>query len=248
MILAYDGTEFRGFQHQAKGRTVQDEVEKALRRLNWQGKRILAAGRTDAGVHAYGQVIAFDLEWQHSASALRRALNAALPRDIVAREVHVVRDDFDPRRDALLRRYQYRLFVQPERDPLRERYAWRVWPPLEAALLQEAAQRLVGTFDFRAFGTPPQAGGSTVRTIQRSAWQKQADLWVYEVECEAFLYHMVRRMVAFQVAIAQGKRSLAALEQALHAEQTELARGLAPPQGLFLMGIDYPSEVYRRDA
>jgi tRNA pseudouridine38-40 synthase len=221
---------------------VQDEVEKSLRRLYWQGRRILAAGRTDAGVHALGQVIAFDLDWKHSPDELRQALNATLPVDIVAREVRAVSARFDPRRQAVSRCYQYRLFCQEVRDPLRERYAWRIWPPAEASLLEQAAARMVGRLDFRAFGTPPQAGGSTLRTVWRSAWNSQEAGWVYEVEADAFLYHMVRRMVAIQVAVGQGKASLADLARRLDPGPEDYVQGLAPPQGLFLVSVAYPPE------
>ena len=131
VILAYDGTFFKGYQRQAQARTVQAVVETALRQLGWRGRTVLSAGRTDTGVHASGQVIAFDLEWAHPAEELLRALNANLPEDVAAREIHEADLEFHPRYWAVSRRYRYRLFCQETRDPLRERYAWRVWPPVE---------------------------------------------------------------------------------------------------------------------
>jgi tRNA pseudouridine38-40 synthase len=226
---------------------VQDEVEKALRRLHWQGKHVLAAGRTDSGVHALGQVIAFDLEWKHSAQDLRQALNALLPFDIAAKAVQPVHPRFDPRRHALSRCYEYRLFLQDVRDPLRERFAWRVWPSVDREALHRSAAMMVGEHDFCAFGSPPRIGGSTLRTVRRSCWRTQESGWVYEVESEAFLYHMVRRMVAIQVAIGQGRSTLADLERALHPQGADSApeqvQGLAPPQGLYLVGVNYPPGV-----
>jgi tRNA pseudouridine38-40 synthase len=219
---------------------VQAEVEKALRRLNWQGKHLLAAGRTDTGVHALGQVIAFDLDWNHPPQELRQALNATLPADIVAREVAAVDPRFDPRRHAVSRGYRYQLFCQEVRDPLRERYAWRIWPPVDEDLLHKAAARMVGVHDFRAFGTPSGKGGSTVRTIQRSFWKIQDECLVYEVEADAFLYHMVRRLVMLQVMIGLGRESLASLERVLHPNPDDYVQGLAPPQGLFLVQVKYP--------
>ncbi len=124
VILAYDGADFFGFQRQADGcgqRTVQGVVEQALRRIGWQGRAILFAGRTDVGVHASGQVIAFDLDWLHSTDALLAALNANLPADVAAQAAQLAADDFHPRYDARARCYRYRLFCQPRRDPLRER-------------------------------------------------------------------------------------------------------------------------------
>src|SRR3990172_13444879 len=183
IILAYDGTEFQGFQRLSGSRTVQGVVEAALRRINWQGKAILTAGRTDAGVHASGQVIAFDLVWKHSAATLLKALNAGFPASIAAKEAHLAGADFHPRYDARLRCYEYRLICQPQRDPLRERYAWRVWPPVKLGRLQKAARALRGEHDFGAFGSPAKPGGSTVRKVRQASWSKAGeDEFVFTVK------------------------------------------------------------------
>ncbi len=131
VILAYDGTDFAGSQRQAKSRTVQGEFEKALQRLGWPGRSAMMAGRTDAGVHAAGQVAAFDFDWAHTPEELGRALNANLPADMAVHRVQAVPAEFHPRFDAASRRYRYRLFCRNSRDPLRERYAWRVWPAVD---------------------------------------------------------------------------------------------------------------------
>src|SRR5512142_2393325 len=120
VILAYDGTHFFGFQRQGETRTVQLEVEAALRRLNWQGKTILSAGRTDSGVHATGHVIAFDLQWAHSLQQLGRALNANLPEDVAVKAVELAAADFHPRYDARSRCYRYQVLFAPARDPLHD--------------------------------------------------------------------------------------------------------------------------------
>ena len=140
VILVYDGTEFFGFQRQARERTVQGIVEDALRQIGWHGRTILAAGRTDTGVHASGQVIAFDLDWAHSTDDLRNGLNANLPADVAVHQVILGRPDFHPRYDAIARRYRYQIYCQSHRDPLRERYAWRVWPALRCEELQQAVR------------------------------------------------------------------------------------------------------------
>ncbi|MRR32023.1 tRNA pseudouridine synthase A, partial [bacterium] len=175
VIIAYDGTNFQGFQRQGSSRTVQAEIEAALRQLDWQAGAIFYSGRTDSGVHASGQVIAFDLEWAHSAEALGRALNAHLPADIAVRDVSLAAADFHPRFNATARRYRYRLFCQPNRDPLRERYAWRVWPQVDSSLLIQTAARLPGTHDFAAFGSPLKPGGTTIRTIFTAEWVAEGD-------------------------------------------------------------------------
>jgi len=227
---------------------VQDVVERALRKLNWQGKSLLAAGRTDTGVHATGQVIAFDLEWNHPLEELQEALNATLPQDVVARQVKPVPANFHPRRDAISRTYFYHIFFEEIRNPLRERYAWRVWPEADPQRLRQSAQELVGQHDFSAFGSPPRAGSSTVRKVSQADWHPEAngDGWIFLVQAEAFLYHMVRRMVSLQVEIAQGKYVSCTLQEYLQpqnrveCEPPVTVQGLAPPNGLVLVEVGYP--------
>jgi len=242
VILAYDGTDFEGFQRQGRARTVQSVTETALRGLGWQGNTILSAGRTDSGVHAFGQVIAFDLDWNHSELELCHALNAHLPADIAAQDARQTRPDFHPRYDARQRRYRYRLFCQDKRHPLRERLAWRVWPAVELDLLQEAAACLVGRHDFAAFGTPPRANGSTIRTVQSTAWQYLGEDIVFDITANAFLYHMVRHLVSTQVLVGQGKLSLNAVSAALEGT-SQLPPGLAPAHGLALLAVEYGEEL-----
>ena len=220
-------------------------MEVALRKLGWQGNTILAAGRTDTGVHAEGQVIAFDLEWNHPVEELLRAINANLPPDVAARQVEPVAAGFHPRRDARLRRYRYSLFLQEERDPLRERYAWRVWPPADLAVLRKTAPLLVGRHDFAAFGTPPRAGSSSVRTVYQAEWREEKSGLIFEVTGDAFLYHMVRKMVWLQVVISQGKEDLSLLSlllrppKAVEGASSPVVQGLAPACGLVLAEVQY---------
>lgn len=250
VILAYDGTDFWGFQRQpgkAKRRTVQGVVETALKQLGWSGERILAAGRTDTGVHARGQVIAFDLDWQHDEDALLAAMNAHLPQDVAVWAVQKAADDFHPRYAARSRCYEYRLFCQPRRHPLLERYAWRVWPAVDLQAMQQAAAYLIGRHDFAAFGTPPRTGGTTIRQVFQAAWQEQASVYVFTIQADAFLYHMVRRLVKLQVMIGQG---LFAPEQVVHYLQSgarEQVQGLAPAQGLTLVAVEYPPDSQVRN-
>jgi tRNA pseudouridine38-40 synthase len=240
IILAYDGTDLAGSQRQADARTAQSELEKALRRLGWQEKSVLLAGRTDAGVHASGQVAVFDLEWHHPLEELVRALNSNLPADVAVSGVKTVPDEFHPRFDATSRRYRYCLFCQPIRDPLRERYAWRLWPPVNTELLQAAARLLIGKHDFTAFGTPPRPRSSTVRTLMKAEWLNQADEWTFEVRAEAFLYRMVRRLVYVQVVVGQGKFPVEVIAEMLESKTRGVPAGLAPANGLTLVEVTYP--------
>lgn len=240
VILAYDGTEFLGFQRQSEGRTVQETVESALRTTGWTGSSITGAGRTDTGVHASGQVVGFEYEWSHSVEDLRDALNANLPQDVAVRSVERVGEDFHPRFSAIARCYQYRLFFDRYRNPLRERYAWRVWPPLAMDLLEDAAANLIGEHDFSAFGTAPQPGGHTMREILSASWNLEKENIRFEILGNAFLYHMVRRLVSYQVEIGLERRTLDEVEILLNGDQVSMVQGLAPAKGLFLKEVRYP--------
>ncbi len=244
VILTYDGSRYQGFQKQTAADTIQDAVETALRQLTWDGQSILYAGRTDTGVHAYGQVIAFDLDWKHSDGELQAALNSILPASIAARSVRQAEDSFHPRYQASVRSYRYQIFCQPDRSPLRERFAWRVWPGVDVDQLSLAAEQLLGRHDFAAFGSPPREGGSTNRTIYRAVWRAVENHWVtpdlvFEISADAFLYRMVRRLVYIQVAIGQGRLAGDVIRLNLDDPPVEVLQGLAPPQGLFLMSVSY---------
>jgi tRNA pseudouridine38-40 synthase len=248
IILAYDGTGFFGSQRQAGSRTAQSELEAALRKLGWRGQTIHLAGRTDTGTHASGQVAAFDLDWRHGLTELQEALNAHLPRDMAVRAVNIAAEHFHPRFNASSRRYRYRLFCKDVRDPLRERYAWRVWPAVEN--LTPLAGIWPGRHDFAAFGTSPRTGGRTVRTVICASWQQQADEWLFEIQADAFLYRMVRRLVYAQVAVGQARLSEITLIQALDerldvrlAAQAQIPAGLAPARGLTLVEVLYDDLV-----
>ncbi len=258
VILAYDGSHYKGFQRQANARSVQAVVEAALRKLSWSERSILAAGRTDTGVHATGQVIAFELKWNHGCMDLQTAMNALLPDDVVAIEVKQVSSSFHPRYDASWRKYFYRLYCQPVRQPLLEPYAWRVWPAAEFSSLADTARPLVGKHDFGAFGSAPNIGGNTTRVVLQAGWIQESPYLIFEITAQAFLYHMVRRIVFMQVMIAQGKLTKDDLLQALEtgadfssrsgqdkSSTNRLVHGLAPAQGLILVEVNYPPESYQ---
>jgi tRNA pseudouridine38-40 synthase len=241
VILAYDGTNFHGSQLQADDRTVQSVVEVALRKLNWTGHSILFAGRTDAGVHASGQVAAFDLVWNHPPQDLQNALNAMLPEDAAVWRAMEVSPDFHPRYDALFRSYCYRAYCQPVRDPLRERYAWQVWPVPEIRRLQSVAKTILGVHDFAAFGSPTSPGGSTVREVTQADWEQVDDEFYFSITGNAFLYHMVRRLVFVMVSVGQGKLEVEDVLEHLQTPHGPVLQGLAPPNGLSLVKVYYPS-------
>ncbi len=240
-IVAYDGTHFEGFQRQAEGRrTVQAVLEIALRRVGWTEDSLRAAGRTDSGVHALGQVIAYRLAWRHAADDLTPALNANLPADAAVRHTERVAGGFHPRYDAASRVYAYRIFADARRHPLRERYAWRVNNPLPLEKLQAAAGLFVGERDFASFGRPPKLDGSTVRTVFAAGWERSGDEYRFTIEANAFLYRMVRRIVAACVEVARGSLSMGELGALLERPGEVWDGPLAPACGLCLIEVKYP--------
>ena len=257
LTLAYDGTDFFGSQRQAKTdgsslsrpRTVQGELEKALRGLGWADRAVLLSGRTDTGVHATGQVAACDLDWTHTGDELVHALNAKLPGDISVWDARIARDDFHPRFDAASRTYSYQLFCDALRNPIRERFAWRVNRPLGDDLLKKASQALIGAHDFSSFGSATTPKGTTVRTVKKAEWHRIAkDQWRFEVEADAFLYRRVRRLVFVQVAVGQGKVPVDAIaeglaKQAGNRKRSGLPSGLAPAHGLTLIHVKYQESI-----
>jgi tRNA pseudouridine38-40 synthase len=247
VILQYDGSGFCGFQKQKTSRTIQGEVESALHLVGWKGTSILAAGRTDSGVHAIGQVIAFDLEWKHSNKDLLRALNSNLPHDVAVQSVIRVRADFHPRYFALGRKYHYRLFCEEIRQPLKERYAWRVWPLVDLEAMDKTAKYLQGTHDFVSFGSPSKPGGSTVRTIMQAGWFQDSSDLVFEIVGNAFLYHMVRHLVFMQVCIGQERITWEVMAGILAGKVLDRPRDLAPASGLTLVEVIYPPDIMSTD-
>ena len=236
--LAYDGTDYFGFQRQGNTRTVQSVFEAVLRELGWEEESILFAGRTDTGVHASGQVVVFALDWQHTDEALVRALNAKLPSDAAVDCLARVEAEFHPRYDASSRCYIYNIYQQPERDPIRDRFAWRIWPMLEIERLNQAASLLIGKHDYSAFGRAMKPGASTIREVMLSQWTLQNGQLQYEIEANAFLYHMVRRIVFLQVQFAKNKLTAEELSNGVLMSQT-MKSGLAPAKGLNLLEVKY---------
>jgi len=237
IILAYDGTQFFGMQRQAKERSVQAEFEAALRKIGWQGESIQFAGRTDRGVHASGQVVAFDFDWRHELLDLQAAINGNLAGDLAVQKVGMEQENFHPRFDAKKRTYRYSLIFSETRQPLEERYSWRVWPTIDFEHLKELSKELLGAKDFAALGTPQKTGASTVREIISTKWQGNDREATFEISANAFLYHMVRRTVGLLIRMDRKGKSrnemLAILENKI------LVQDLAPARGLSLVKIDY---------
>jgi tRNA pseudouridine38-40 synthase len=242
--VGYDGTDFQGFQIQAQGRTVQGELEKAIERITQKQVRVLGAGRTDAGVHANGQVIAFDVSWRRTEQELHRALNAVLPKDIAISHLITTYSTFHPRFEAEWRRYRYTILNQPIRSPLWARNAHHVAQPLDVSAMADASQALVGSRDFAAFGKPTQ-GQSTVRHVMQAEWfvehpgDIEGRLLIFEITANAFLYHMVRNIVGTLLRVGRGEFSPGEVAAILVAKARAASGPPAPPCGLCLVKVEY---------
>ncbi len=237
-VIAYDGTDFLGYQIQANGRTVQGVVEQVLQKILKTPVRITGAGRTDSGVHAVGQVIAFKAPWRHTETALQKALNANLPPDIVVKTLTTTHPSFHPRFDARSRQYRYTILNQPLPDVLRRRYTLHIAHPLDVDRMQRAGNLLLGTHDFAAFGQPPQ-GDNTVRTVTQAEWRQTGSEITFFITANAFLYRMVRRIVGTMIMVGQGKMDVADVKYVLETKNRAEAGAPASAAGLCLLNVTY---------
>ena len=256
-VVHYDGARFAGWQRQPEGRTVQAEFEGVLERLT--GRRTVAtgAGRTDSGVHALGQGVGFTAgeRWDGQSDQLRRALNALLPRDVWVERVNAMQPGFDARRSATARRYRYVIGTDDAgASPFRRPYEWALGAtrPLDLEALRGAAAALVGEHDFRGLAA---AGAATAHYRCRVAfaeWAPRADVAggrggagvTFTIEADRFLHHMVRFLVGTMVDIALGRRPPPDFPRLLAATDNSAASPPAPPQGLYLVAVRYPPDLY----
>jgi tRNA pseudouridine38-40 synthase len=241
LTLEYDGADFEGWQIQpGERRTVQQALELALARATGERVRTIGSGRTDAGVHAEGQVVSVRLETALEADVLRRALNAVLPDDVAVRELAVAPDGFDARRDATGKLYRYSLWNARDRSPLRRRHALCWKRPLDLAKIRIAAGLLVGSHDFAAFQAAGSQVQSSVRTLRRIDATGEAgaaiDLWF---EGSGFLRHMVRNLMGTLIEVGSGRRDPGGMVALLAARDRRRAGPTAPAHGLTLVSVSY---------
>jgi tRNA pseudouridine38-40 synthase len=244
LTLEYDGRGFAGWQSQGeRERTVQSELLRALAEIARPPMRLMGAGRTDAGVHAEGQVASVTLATRLDGETLRRALNAKLPEDVAVLAAEPRPDSFDARRDALAKRYRYQLWNAELPSPLRAARFWHVREPLDLAALRAGAARLVGTHDFTSF----RGTGSAVRTATRTltlvdvAGEPGGELRI-AIEGDGFLRHMVRNAVGTLVEVGLGRRPSAWIDEVLAARDRAAAGRTAPACGLTLEWVRYPGD------
>jgi len=237
--VAYDGRGFSGSQRQPSARTVQGELEAAAATLFGTPTPVAFAGRTDAGVHASGQVAAFNAETRHQAQTVERALNAHLPQDVAVRLVREVPGDFDPRRWARRRSYRYTIHQSDSRDPLSRHTAWHIEHPLDTRAMSEAAQALAGRQDFIACSGPLEPGRTSVRTVSKAGWSSHGCFLLFDIEAEAFLPQMVRRIVGALVRVGGHRLEVEEFSRLLRQAEQGAIQPPAPPHGLCLREVLY---------
>jgi tRNA pseudouridine38-40 synthase len=244
LLLSYDGTNFFGWQAQRGPRTVQETLEAAIAHVTGHSVRTISSGRTDAGVHALGQVASFRAETRLTPEVLCRAINAVLPHDVAVLEVSVAHEGFHPMHHALRKRYRYLIYDGAVREVFRRHYCWHFYQSrLDAEAMHRAALGLVGTHDFSSFETAGSRRRSSVRTIfeifVKRGNEDQQDWITIEVEADGFLYNMVRAIVGTLVEVGRGVKPETWPAEVLQAVDRKLAGPTAPPQGLFLVKVVY---------
>ena len=253
LTIEYEGTRYRGFQYQVDAPSIQGELELAIERLTGERARVRGAGRTDAGVHAEAQVATFDTASKHPTATVVSALNHYLPSDIAVKAAHVVRPDFDARRDARRRIYRYTILNNATPSPLARRFACHIRHRLDVERMREAASVFVGEHDFRRFAAPLQDGKTnSVRAIHSAVVSggggsfmsytggaRMDETLVFEVAGNAFLRRQVRRMAGALVDIGRGRLSMNDLQAMLDGGQTDKVAHSLPAHGLCLVAVEY---------
>ena len=254
LTLAYDGAEFSGWQAQPGQRTVQGELERAWREITGETVRLNVAGRTDAGVHAAGQVASVESATQIPPATLVGALNSKLPEDAVVRAVELAPEGFHATHDAKFKRYRYTIYNGHRRPVFMRGYAWHVPTPLDVAAMQRGSQALIGTHDFVSFQSAGSERESTVRTIfavevaaggagqgdESPVVDERDAIVTIDVEGDGFLYNMVRAIAGTLVEVGRGKRTSESIADVIAAADRSAAGQTAPPHGLSLLWVAYP--------
>jgi tRNA pseudouridine38-40 synthase len=240
LIISYDGTDFSGWQTQPGYRTVQETLEKAIAELTGETRiRLTASGRTDAGVHAVGQVANFRTAAHHPPKVILRAVNARMPADVIIRDAVEVPQAFDANRDALRKMYRYVIHDGPMPDIFLRRFSCHCYHPLDVEAMLRAAACLKGRHDFRCFETEWPNRASSVRTITHLGLSRMGE-WIWlDVEADGFLYNMVRAIAGTLMNVGRGYWPESQVAEILKAGERKFAGPTAPAAGLFLMRVTY---------
>ncbi len=241
LILEYDGTRYHGYQLQASLPTIQGEIEEALWKLTGERIRVLGASRTDAGVHAKGQVVSFRTRSPHSLKTFVNGLNYYLPSDIAVKAAHRVKDFLNVRRQAVSREYNYYILNSLTRSPLREGFCYRVAGRLDVEAMNQACQAIIGEHDFASFTSGIGVEiNNTVRRVYRAEMRKEGKLLVFNMVANSFLPHQMRKTVGALIRVGLGRMSDEEFYGIVEAKKPGLAGPTAPACGLCLMQVNYP--------
>ncbi len=243
LVVEYDGGNYYGFQWQARLPTIQAELEKAIKKVTGESSRVIAASRTDTGVHARGQVVSFRTKSSLTPQVFIKALNYYLPADVAIKKACKVDMDFDVRRNAVSREYDYFILNGPTRSPLLEGHAYRVSTKLNTRVMNRAGKFLEGEHDFASFATDLGKLGSTVRNVYKARVAKKGDLITYNMIANSFLPHQVRNTVGLLIRVGSGKVELDEFQRILEARVLGLAGPTAPAYGLCLDKVNYPGNL-----
>lgn len=238
MTVAYEGTAYAGFQRQPNGITIQEKIEEALERIAGEVK-VVGAGRTDAGVHAEGQVVHFDSDTRHGAAEILRSANFYLPKDIAALSCEEADPSFHARYSAKGKRYRYTVWNDPVRPVLWRTLALHVPEPLDLGAMRAAAAPLLGTRDFSSFASEIAPGGNAVRTVSSLDPSRDGPRLLLDVGADGFLYNMVRAIAGTLLEVGRGRRPAAWVADVLAARDRRAAGPTAPARGLTLVRVDY---------
>ena len=239
LTVEYDGTNYHGWQIQPTGETIQSVLERAVSTLLRKSTRITGSGRTDAGVHALGQVVNFFSDKEYEPHRIRRALNALTPFDITIKEVAIVPDSFDARRDGRSRVYEYHILNRPTPSPFHLNRAWHVHQPLDVNAMRETIPCLIGEHDFSSFRAAGCDAEHPVRKVYANSLDRCGELLVYTIEATAFLRHMVRNIIGTVAEVGLGLRTPQSFIELLEARDRTKAGVTAPAHGLFLVEVKY---------
>jgi tRNA pseudouridine38-40 synthase len=239
LTVEYDGTHYHGWQVQASGETIQSVLERAVCTLVGRPTRVIGSGRTDAGVHALGQVANFRSDKELQPHRVQRALNALTPEDVTIKTVEIVPDSFHARRDGRSRIYEYRILNRPSPSPFHLKFAWHVHDPLDIAAMREAITCVRGEHDFSSFRAAGCDAAHPVRTIYQASLKSTDELIVFSVEATAFLRHMVRNLIGTVVEVGRQQRTPQSFAELLKARDRTQAGIKAPAKGLFLIEVKY---------
>ncbi|MCX8116916.1 MAG: tRNA pseudouridine(38-40) synthase TruA [Desulfobacterota bacterium] len=240
LLIEYDGTNYRGWQVQAQGETIQGVIEERLARILGEPVRLVGSGRTDAGAHACGQVAHFTTRKGLDLSSLHRALNSLLPEDILVLKVEEVDEAFHARRGVKSKIYEYRILNRPLRPVFDRFYAWHIPYPLDWEEVKRATQRLVGRHDFSAFRSTGSPAKSAIREVFRAEWREGGEgLMRFQIEANGFLKQMVRAIVGTLIEVGKGKIDAEGFQRVIDSKDRRMAGPTAPAHGLFLKEVKY---------